>query len=56
VPAAHQANWGRYCGGYRACGQPVYFVKDSWVRAQYQHQHEQDRGHGRGHGKGHDKH
>jgi hypothetical protein len=54
VPPAHQANWGRYCGAYRACGQPVYFVKDTWVREQYQHEHEHDNGRGRG--RGHDKH
>lgn len=32
VPPAHQANWGRYCGQYAACGQRVYFVQESWVR------------------------
>jgi hypothetical protein len=41
VPQAHQANWGRYCGGYRACGQPVYFVQEQWVRDQYRHEHAQ---------------
>jgi hypothetical protein len=30
VPPAHRANWGRYCGQYRACGAPVYFVRDNW--------------------------
>lgn len=32
VPTVHQGNWGRYCGRYAACGQPVYFVRDTWVR------------------------
>jgi hypothetical protein len=64
VPAAHQSNWGRYCGAYRACGQPVYFVQDSWVRDEYRreqvshgrrvdddrHAH-RDSGHGRGQAK-----
>jgi hypothetical protein len=30
VPPAHQARWSRYCGQYRACGVPVYFVQDRW--------------------------
>jgi hypothetical protein len=36
VPAVQQGNWGRYCGRYGACGQPVYFVRDSWVREHYE--------------------
>ena len=36
VPPAHQQNWTRYCGRYSACGQPVYFVQEQWVREQYQ--------------------
>ena len=71
VPAAHRANWGRYCGGYRACGQPVYFVQENWVRDEYRREHEQhpsgkpgksyksddrdDDHHGHGNGKGKDK-
>jgi hypothetical protein len=27
VPPGHARNWGRYCGRYQACGQPVYFVR-----------------------------
>ena len=27
VPPGHQKNWGKYCGRYNACGQPVYFVQ-----------------------------
>jgi hypothetical protein len=30
VPPDHRAHWGRYCGQYRACGVPVYFVRDGW--------------------------
>lgn len=65
VPPAHQQNWGRYCGRYSACGQPVYFVRDEWVRERYAHEHPgwdrgrhrgwdkgDDRGPGRGHGHG----
>jgi hypothetical protein len=52
VPPGHQKKWGKHCHRYNACGQPVYFVKESWVRERYEHEH----GHGHGHGKGHDKH
>jgi hypothetical protein len=61
VPPGHQQNWGRYCGRYGACGQPVYFVRDEWVRERYEHAHpgwergrhggwddDDDRGHGKG--------
>ncbi|MES2228820.1 MAG: hypothetical protein V4540_13790 [Pseudomonadota bacterium] len=67
VPPAHQQDWGRYCGRYSACGQPVYFVRDEWVRERYAHEHPgwdrgrhrgwdkgEDHGHGRGHGRGPD--
>ena len=68
VPAEHQQNWRRYCGRYAACGQPVYFVRESWVRQRYEHEHPGwerrrhggwDKHHGkhdrddRGHGQGH---
>ena len=70
VPTPHRANWGRYCGNYRACGQPVYFVQESWVRDEYRREHnphypsdrsynkpdDRDDDHrGRGNGKGKDK-
>ena len=60
VPPAHQQNWSRYCGNYHACGQPVYFVQESWVRERYEkehgHGHDGDHGKGHGKGKGKDKH
>jgi len=40
VPQTHQAQWGRHCGAYRACGQPVYFVQESWVRNEYRREHD----------------
>ena len=67
VPPAQQSNWRQYCGRYSACNQPVYFVRDDWVRERYQHEHPgwnngQHRGqekhddHGNnGKGHGHDK-
>ena len=55
VPPGHQKNWGKHCGRYGACGQPVYFVRETWVRERYEH--ERGRGHpGKGHGRGHGKH
>lgn len=53
VPPAHQQNWRRYCGRYNACGQPVYFVRDQWVRERYEHDHP---GWDRGRHRGWDKH
>jgi hypothetical protein len=62
VPPQHSNNWGRYCGRYNACAQPVVFVQDSWVRdrhAQYrgergEREHDRrDFGHSRG--RGHDR-
>lgn len=51
VPPGHQKNWGKHCGRYNACGQPVYFVREDWVRERYEENHHHD--HGKGHGKGH---
>jgi len=49
VPPGHQKNWSKHCGRYAACGQPVYFVQESWVRERYEEHHAQGGG---GHGKG----
>ena len=32
VPPGHSRDWARYCGQYRACGQPVYFVREDYYR------------------------
>ena len=42
VPPGHQKNWSKHCAQYAACGQPVYFVQEAWVRDRYDEQH----GHG----------
>jgi hypothetical protein len=62
VPPGHQKNWNKYCNRYAACGQPVYFVQEDWVRERYDHRHDHDDHndhgkHGRwdDHGKGHGK-
>lgn len=50
VPPRHQRDWRHYCGRYNACGQPVYFVQENWVRDRYRHEHPRwrDNGHHRG--------
>ena len=30
VPPGHRKHWNRHCAEYRACGVPVYFVRDDW--------------------------
>jgi len=39
VPVDQQRHWARYCGHYSACGQPVYFVQEQWVRDRWAHEH-----------------
>ena len=62
APVHHVRDWGRYCGRYSACGQPVLFVEDRWVRDWHEHRggehkhhkHHKHHGHGHGHGHGRD--
>jgi len=35
VPPGHAKHWDKYCNRYQACGQPVYFVQESWYRDVY---------------------
>ena len=60
VPPGHAKNWGKHCHKYNACGQPVYFVQETWYQQHYvpavqakhkEHKHK-DKGHGHGHGHG----
>jgi hypothetical protein len=48
VPEPYTHDWVHHCAAYRACGQPVYFVRDQWVRDRWaQHYpHGRDFGHG----------
>lgn len=57
VPPGHQKKWAKHCGRYNACGQPVYFVQEDWVRERYEERHDRDDqgDHGHGNGKGHGK-
>lgn len=69
VPPGHQKNWRKHCARYNACGQPVHFVHEDWVRERYAEEHrggdrgdrgdrgDNDRGRdqGKGNGNGHGK-
>lgn len=35
VPPGHAKNWRKHCGKYNACGERVYFVRDSWYEREY---------------------
>ena len=35
VPPGHAKNWGKHCARYNACGQPVYFVQETWYNNVY---------------------
>ena len=52
VPPGHAKDWRKHCGKYGACGQPVYFVQDSWYNNVYVPRYAQGNGHGKGPGKG----
>ena len=45
VPPGHRKHWGKHCAAYNACGVPVYFVQEKWVRERYEGER----------GRGHDK-
>ena len=50
VPPGHSKNWRKHCYKYNACGQPVYFVQDTWYNDEYvPHYHQQ-------HSRNHDDH
>jgi hypothetical protein len=57
VPPGHQKHWGKHCLEFKACGVPVYFVKDEWYQQNVMHGKGGDKEHGgKGHGKGKGKH
>ncbi len=53
VPPGHERNWKEHCAEYRACGRPVYFVKDDWYNKQYVPHYKKEHGE-QGHGHDHD--
>lgn len=60
VPPGHQKHWEKHCYEYNACGHPVYFVREDWVRERYEDprrgEGDRDGGRGRGHDKRRNKH
>jgi hypothetical protein len=58
VPPGQARNWRRHCGKYKACNQPVMFVRDDWYRNEYspryreQHRDRDGRGHPDNRGEG----
>lgn len=54
VPPGHARNWRKHCGQYNACGQPVYFVHDTWYNEVYVPRY-RERGDGERHGRGYEK-
>ncbi|MED5618600.1 hypothetical protein [Ideonella sp. BN130291] len=56
VPPGHEKKWSKHCHKYNACGQPVYFVRDTYYQQHYVvrqgDDHDGGEGHGHGHGKG----
>lgn len=66
VPPGHQKHWKKHCHRYNACGEPVYFVKEQWIRDRYAHEQRirredyrddrrDDRGEQQENGRGHDR-
>ncbi|HEY6513705.1 MAG TPA: hypothetical protein VI032_17125 [Burkholderiaceae bacterium] len=49
IPPGHQKHWAKHCAKYAACGQPVYFVQESWVRDRYNEQQAHPTGKGKKH-------
>lgn len=57
VPPGHQQNWSKHCSRYNACGQPVYFVQENWVRERYEERRGNEGRGNRGHeGRGNSDH
>jgi hypothetical protein len=57
VPPGHAKHWSKHCHEYNACGQPVYFVQESWYNDVYVPRYRErgggwDQPRGEGHGKG----
>ena len=49
VPPGHEKKWSKHCHKYNACGQPVYFVKNSWYNNEYVPRYSEKHGEKRGH-------
>ncbi|MEP6998312.1 MAG: hypothetical protein ABI900_11715 [Betaproteobacteria bacterium] len=51
VPPGHAKDWRKHCRKYNACGQPVYFVQDTWYNEVYVPGYAERKNHGKGHDK-----
>lgn len=60
VPPGHEKHWDKHCARYRACGQPVYFVRAVPAppppRPRYDRHDDRHDDHRDGHRHGHDDH
>jgi hypothetical protein len=57
VPPGHAKHWSKHCYRYGACGQHVYFVRDSWYQQEYVPRHRgRHDDHWRHDGRRHDRH
>ncbi len=54
VPPGHAKKWSKHCHEYNACGQPVYFVQESWYNNEYSKRHGKGKGKDKDKGKGKD--
>lgn len=54
VPIGHQKHWEKHCRDYDACGRPVYFVREDWVRERYEQDRREHGDRGGEHDRGHD--
>lgn len=55
VPPGHEKHWDKHCHEYKACGQRVYFVHESWYNEVYVPHYQREHGRGKDHDKNHDK-
>jgi hypothetical protein len=54
VPPGHQKHWEKHCREYNACGRPVYFVREDWVRERYEQERRGHDGRREDHGRDHE--
>lgn len=55
VPPGHAKDWRKHCRKYNACGQPVYFVQETWYDDVYAPRFREREPGGKGHDKKHGK-
>lgn len=55
VPPGHAKDWAKHCHKYNACGDRVFFVRESWYNDVYVPHYHAKHGKGQGKGRGKDK-